>query len=109
METLRKIAMFRDPAVFVVKLADKSHNMMTLHYWSPGKQWQKATEASNAYGKIGGYFELLSLAPLIEDMAFPYAEPASFNKVKNKIDSDPRPNINFIRYYLQRTWSPDGG
>jgi (p)ppGpp synthase/HD superfamily hydrolase len=33
-------------------------------------------------------------------MAFPYAEPASFNKVKNKIDSDPRLNINFIRYYL---------
>jgi Guanosine polyphosphate pyrophosphohydrolases/synthetases len=37
METLRKIAMFRDPAVFVVKLADKSHNLMTLHYQSPGQ------------------------------------------------------------------------
>ena len=35
METLRKIAMFRDPAVFVVKLADKSHNLMTLQYQPP--------------------------------------------------------------------------
>ena len=38
METLRKIAMFRNPAVFIVKLADKSHNMMTLQYQSPAKQ-----------------------------------------------------------------------
>ena len=32
METLRKIAMFRNPGVFVVKLADKSHNLMTLEH-----------------------------------------------------------------------------
>ncbi len=33
-------------------------------------------------------------------MAFPYAEPESYNTVKWKIDSDPRLNLNFIRYYL---------
>ncbi len=100
LETLRKIAMFRDPAVFVVKLADKSHNMMTLHYQSPGKQWQKSTEAIRAYGKLAGILNCYRWRRWIEDMAFPYAEPGSFNKVKNKIDSDPRLNINFIRYYL---------
>lgn len=100
METLRKIAMFRDPAVFVVKLADKSHNLMTLQYQSPGKQWQKATEAIRAYGKLAGILNCYRWRRWIEDMAFPYAEPASFNNVKNKIDSDPRLNINFIHYYL---------
>src|SRR5512140_2401145 len=39
-ETLRKIAMFRDPGVFLVKLADKSHNLMTLEHMPPAKRIQ---------------------------------------------------------------------
>ena len=100
METLRKIAMFRDPAVFIVKLADKSHNMMTLQYQSRGKQWQKATEAIRAYGKLAGILNCYRWRRWIEDMAFPYAEPQAYASVKSKIDSDPRLNLNFIRYYL---------
>ena len=54
LETLRKIARFRDPGVFLIKLADKSHNIMTLEYMSPQKRRQKATEAIRAYGKLAG-------------------------------------------------------
>lgn len=100
LETLRKIAMFRDPAVFVVKLADKSHNLMTLQYQPPAKQWAKANEAIRAYGKLAGILNCYRWRRWIEDMAFPYAEPDSFPIVKSKIDADPRLNINFIRYYL---------
>ncbi|HNX45631.1 MAG TPA: HD domain-containing protein [Anaerolineaceae bacterium] len=99
-ETLRKIAMFRDPAVFVVKLADKSHNLMTLNYQARGKQWQKANEAIRAYGKLAGILNCYRWRRWIEDMAFPYAEPEAFSMVKAKIDADPRLNLNFIRYYL---------
>ncbi len=98
--TLRKIAMFRDPAVFLVKLADKSHNLMTLQDQSPGKQWQKATEAIRAYGKLAGILNCYSWRRWIEDMSFPFAEPDSYQRVKDRIDADPRLNANFIRYYL---------
>ena len=54
LETLRKIARFRDPGVFLIKLADKSHNILTLEYMTPEKQRQKATEAIRAYGKLAG-------------------------------------------------------
>lgn len=99
-ETLRKMAMFRDPAIYVVKLADKSHNLMTLNHMPQAKQWQKATEAIRAYGKLAGILNCYRWRRWIEDMAFPYAEPESYNTVKWKIDSDPRLNLNFIRYYL---------
>lgn len=99
-ETLRKIARFRDPAVFIIKLADKSHNLMTLQYQPPAKQWAKATEAIRAYGKLAGILNCYRWRRWIEDMAFPYAEPHSFPIVKSKIDADPRLNVNFIRYYL---------
>ena len=99
-ETLRKIAMFRDPAVFIVKLADKSHNLMTLQHMSVGKQWQKATEAIRAYGKLAGILNCYRWRRWIEDMAFPYAEPQAYSRVRSQIDSDPRLNVDFIRYYL---------
>jgi (p)ppGpp synthase/HD superfamily hydrolase len=99
-ETLRKIAMFRDPAVFVVKLADKSHNLMTLQHMSVGKQWQKATEAIRAYGKLAGILNCYRWRRWIEDMAFPFAEPQAYTRVRSQIDSDPRLNVDFIRYYL---------
>ena len=98
LETLRKIAMFRDPGVFLVKLADKSHNLMTLEHMSTGKQWQKATEAIRAYGKLAGILNCYRWRRWLEDMAFPFFEPEVFNSVKEKIDADPRLNIDFIRY-----------
>ncbi len=100
METLRKIAMFRDPAVFLVKLADKSHNLMTLKYMPRAKQWQKANEAIRAYGKLAGILNCYRWRRWIEDMAFPFAEPDAYDNVRWKIDADPRLNLNFIRYYL---------
>jgi len=98
-ETLRKIAMFRDPGVFLVKLADKSHNLMTLQHMSRGKQWQKATEAIRAYGKLAGILNCYRWRRWLEDMAFPYAEADAFTRVHQKIDADPRLNLNFINYY----------
>ncbi len=100
-DTLRKIAMFRDPAVFIVKLADKSHNLMTLQHMPENKQWQKATEAIRAYGKLSGILNCYRWRRWIEDMAFPYAEPEAYANVKWKIDTDPRLNLNFIRFYLE--------
>jgi len=96
LETLRKIARFRDPGVFLIKLADKSHNIMTLEYMSPQKQHQKATEAIRAYGKLAGILNCYRWRRWLEDMAFPYAEPDAFEFVKAEIDQDPRLDLEFI-------------
>jgi (p)ppGpp synthase/HD superfamily hydrolase len=100
LETLRKIARFRDPGVFLIKLADKSHNIMTLGYMSPEKQHQKATEAIRSYGKLAGILNCYRWRHWLEDMAFPYAEPGVYDFVKGAIDQDPRLDINFINTML---------
>jgi (p)ppGpp synthase/HD superfamily hydrolase len=100
LETLRKIARFRDPGVFLIKLADKSHNIMTLEYMSPQKQYQKATEAIRAYGKLAGILNCYRWRRWLEDMAFPFAEPEAYNFVRGEIDSDPRLDQGFINGML---------
>ena len=102
LETLRKIARFRDPGVFLIKLADKSHNIMTLEYMSPAKQHQKATEAIRAYGKLAGILNVYRWRRWLEDMAFPYAEPDAFEFVKTEIDQDPRLDLDFINGTLKQ-------
>ncbi len=101
LETLRKIARFRDPGVFLVKLADKSHNIMTLEFMSPDKQRQKATEAIRAYGKLAGILNCYRWRRWLEDMAFPYAESKAFSFVREQIDADPRLGLDFINKMMQ--------
>lgn len=100
LETLRKIARFRDPGVFLIKLADKSHNIKTLEFMSPQKQRQKATEAIRAYGKLAGILNCYRWRRWLEDMAFPFAEPEVYNFVRGEIDRDPRLELDFINGML---------
>ncbi|NLG99746.1 MAG: HD domain-containing protein [Chloroflexi bacterium] len=101
-ETLRKIAMFRDPGVFIVKLADKSHNLMTLHHMKEPKRRKKAVEAIRAYGKLAGIMNCYKWRRWLEDMAFPYAEPETYAFVKPKIDNDPRLRPDFLNPFMEQ-------
>ncbi len=102
LETLRKIAMFRDPGIFLVKLADKSHNVMTLEYMSPDKRQKKAEEAIRAYGKLAGILNCYAWRRWLEDAAFPFYDQETFATVRQKIDQDPRLQPKFINAILQQ-------
>ena len=101
-ETLRKIAMFRDPGVFLVKLADKSHNVMTLEHMPEVRRRQKAEEAIRAYGRLAGILNCYVWRRWLEDMAFPHAYPEIFARVKEKVDSDPRLQVEFIQSNMEQ-------
>ncbi|MBI9047619.1 MAG: HD domain-containing protein [Anaerolineaceae bacterium] len=102
LETLRKIAMFRDPGVFLVKLADKSHNIMTLEHMGQPKRQQKAVEAIRAYGKLAGILNCYRWRRWLEDMAFPHADPETYAFVKERIDRDPRLQVEFINPLIEK-------
>lgn len=102
METLRKIAMFRDPGVFLVKLADKTHNIMTLEYMEGPKRRQKADEAIRAYGRLAGILNCYKWRHWLEDMAFPHAYPDIYETVRRQIDRDPRLSLDFINNFLHQ-------
>lgn len=96
LETLRKIARFRDPGIILVKLADKSHNIMTLNFVPEMKQGEKAREAIRVYGRLAGILNCYQWRRWLEDMAFPYADINTFSTVRSAIDNDPRLNLTFI-------------
>lgn len=101
-ETLQKIARFRDPGVFLVKLADKSHNVLTLEHMPEKKRISKATEAIRAYGKLAGILNCYRWRRWLEDMAFPHAEPDTYAFIRQKIDSDRRLGVDFLNNMLEQ-------
>ena len=100
LETLRKIARFQDPGVYLVKLADKSHNVLTLGHMPEYKRIKKANEAIRAYGKLAGILNCYRWRRWLEDMAFPYAEAETYEFVRQRIDIDPRLSTFFINSML---------
>lgn len=102
LETLRKIARFRDPGVFLVKLADKSHNVLTLEHMPEQKRISKASEAIRAYGKLAGILNCYRWRRWIEDMAFPHAEPDTCSFVRQRIDSDARLQLKFVNNMIEQ-------
>ena len=102
LETLRKIARFRDPGVFLVKLADKSHNVKTLEHMSEEKRIAKASEAIRAYGKLAGILNCYRWRRWLEDLAFPHAEPETYAFVRQRIDRDRRLDLSFVNHMIQQ-------
>ena len=100
-ETLRKIAAYRDPGVFVIKLADRSHNILTLHHMPEHKQVVKAEEAIRAYGRLAGILNCHRWRCWLEDIAFPFYQPETYEFVSNTINTDARLQHQFLE---QMSW-----
>ncbi|NCG21564.1 MAG: HD domain-containing protein, partial [Rhodobacterales bacterium] len=83
-ENFRKmmLAMSRDLRVIMVKLADRLHNMSTLHHHDkPEKQARIAKETMEIFVPIANRLGLSKLKCELEDYCFRYLHPPEFEKI----------------------------
>ncbi|MGQ9800301.1 MAG: RelA/SpoT family protein [Candidatus Saccharicenans sp.] len=79
-ETIRKIilAMTDDLRVIFIKLADRWHNLKTLHYLSEDKQKRIAQETLEIYAPIANRLGMGRIRSELEDLSFRYVEPDEY-------------------------------
>ncbi|MDD3679709.1 MAG: RelA/SpoT family protein [Candidatus Shapirobacteria bacterium] len=84
-ENLRKmfLAMSRDLRVVFVKLADRYHNMLTLEYLPPDKQFGIAEETLEVYAPLAERLGMGQAKGNLEDLAFMYCYPADYEWLIN--------------------------
>jgi len=87
-ENLRKLllAISQDVRVLLVKLADRLHNMRTLHYMPPEKRTRIAQETMDIYAPLAGRMGMQDMRNELEDIAFRILQPDHYAAITTRLE-----------------------
>ena len=83
-ESLRKmlIAMASDARVLLIKLADRLHNLITIHHLPRDKQKRIATETLSIYAPLAHRLGMQTFKWRLEDLSFATLHPKRYDEIK---------------------------
>ncbi len=98
-ENVRKmlLAMVTDVRVVLIKLADRLHNMRTLEHLQPDRQEAIARETLDIYAPLAHRLGMGKVRGELEDLAFRYTDPVSFEQVAAAVESRRIEGEQFLR------------
>ncbi|RMG57332.1 MAG: bifunctional (p)ppGpp synthetase/guanosine-3',5'-bis(diphosphate) 3'-pyrophosphohydrolase, partial [Deltaproteobacteria bacterium] len=97
-ESFRKmiIAIAKDPSVVIIKLADRLHNMRTLHHLSPEKQYTIAQETLDIYAPIAHRLGMGGIKDELEDLCLKHLHPEKYEEIKRNLEEKVRLRGKYI-------------
>lgn len=103
-ESFRKmiLAMADDLRVILVKLADRLHNMRTLHHLPPEKRVRVARETRDIFAPIAHRLGMGRIKHELEDLAFRHAEPERHAALVGELDQRRRTEEGLLRRTEER-------
>ncbi|MFQ5520550.1 MAG: RelA/SpoT family protein [Candidatus Methylomirabilia bacterium] len=106
-ENFRKmlVAMARDIRVLVVKLADRLHNMRTLHYLPPERARRVAQETFAIYAPLAHRLGMAQVKAELEDLALKALHPEDYEDLQRRVAKrrlEREAEINRVITILQR-------
>ncbi|MCZ8270415.1 MAG: bifunctional (p)ppGpp synthetase/guanosine-3',5'-bis(diphosphate) 3'-pyrophosphohydrolase [Beijerinckiaceae bacterium] len=112
-ENLRKmlLAVAEDARVLLVKLADRLHNMRTLHYVPPDKRARIAEETLEIYAPLAGRIGMQEMREELEEICFRVLMPDAHMMVMQRLEafrSRAGPIIAFIENDLRGKLAANG-
>ncbi len=103
-ESFRKmfVAMGEDLRVIVIKLADRLHNMRTLKYLPSEKQKETSQETRDIFAPLAHRLGMWKLKWELEDLAFSYLEPESYNLLRKKVGESREEREDYIENFMAK-------
>src|SRR5215212_3863909 len=97
-ENFRKmlLAMVDDIRVILVKLADRLHNMRTLHHLPEERRIKIAQETRDIYAPIANRLGMSKVKNELEELSFRYLEPQAYEGLRIRVDAKRRATEGLI-------------
>ena len=88
-ESFRKmlLAMVDDIRVILVKLADRLHNMRTLHHLPEERRIKIAQETLDIYAPIANRLGMSKVKNELEELSFKYLEPKRYEALRTQVEA----------------------
>jgi GTP pyrophosphokinase len=98
-ENVRKVvlAMITDVRIVLIKLADRLHNMRTLHFLKPEKRLRISEETMDIYAPIAHRLGMGKMRSELEDLAFRYLHPDDYHSLGVQIENLRDENEAFVK------------
>jgi GTP pyrophosphokinase len=81
------LAMVADVRVIMVKLADRLHNMRTLHYLPEDRRFRIAQETRDIYAPIAGRLGMSRIKNELEELAFRHLDPRAYKALHEQVEA----------------------
>jgi guanosine-3',5'-bis(diphosphate) 3'-pyrophosphohydrolase len=97
-ENFRKmlLAMVDDIRVILVKLADRLHNMRTLHHLPEERRVKIAQETRDIYAPIANRLGMSKVKNELEELSFRYLDPQGYESLRARVDAKRRQTEGLI-------------
>src|SRR5437764_12881021 len=82
--------------VILVKLADRLHNMPTLHHLPEERRRKIAQEPRDIYAPIANRLGMSKVKNELEELSFRYLEPQTYEELRARVDAKRRATEGFI-------------
>ena len=86
-----------DIRVIIIKIADRLHNMQTIHSMREDKQLKIASETLYIYAPLAHKIGLYNIKSKLEDLALKYTEPEVYNDIVLKLEESKEEQDLYIK------------
>ena len=86
-----------DIRVIIIKIADRLHNMQTMHSMKPDKQIKIASETLYIYAPLAHRIGLYNIKSELEDLGLKYTEPEVYNDISSRLIESKEEQDHYIK------------
>ena len=89
-----------DIRVILIKIADRMHNMRTMHGMPSHKQLTKASETLFIYAPLAHRLGLYRIKTELEDQSLKYTDPELYADIKGRMDSLQKADMSYLNKFV---------